>query len=101
MAKKPKFEKLSINYYRRGELRYETAYNAREAARKATKMAKQGWEATVQSFGSLGTKRGVHMTCGSQTRGWADKRKRDADKMVRPFAKCTMTPAFKKRIKVR
>lgn len=49
---KPKFEKLSVNLYRKGVIRYATAYNAADAARFATKEARAGWEATVQ-FASL------------------------------------------------
>jgi len=90
-AKKPKFEKLSINMQRRGELRYEMAYTAREAASKATKAAKQGWDVKVQNWQSLGTNRNVQMTC-TPSAGIAKTR-------TRWVAKCTVMPAFKKRLK--
>jgi len=87
MPKWPKTEKLSVNMSRRGELRYDTAYNAPEAARIATKWAKKGWSVRVQSWRSLGTKRGIQMTCEpSLTRG-------------KEIAKCEIAPPFKKRLK--
>lgn len=90
-AKKPKFEVLSVNMERRGELRYEKAYNAREAAAIATKAAKQGWDVKVQNWRSLGTNRNVQMTC-TPSAGIPKTR-------TRWVARCTTTPGFKKRLK--
>jgi hypothetical protein len=86
---KQKFQKLSVNLYRRGELRYETAYNARDAARIATKMAKKGWSVKVQPWNSLGTKRNIRMTCEPVTRG------------QKVAAACMIEPSFKRQIKMR
>lgn len=91
MAKaKPKLEKLSVNLFRRGEVRYEIAYYAHDAAKLATKWARKGWQAEVQAWGSLGTKRNVFMSCGP-----ASATKRPGH---REIAACSITPAFKKRI---
>lgn len=89
--KKAKFEKLSVNLYRRGELRFETVYSAAEAARIAAKWTRKGWDATVQPWESLGTKRNVFMSC----KPFMGKR---GNKV---FARCQLTPAFKKRIQRR
>lgn len=91
MSRRPKTEKLSVNMSRRGELRYETAYTAPEAARIATKYAKQGWRVKVQSWQSLGTKRGVQMTCAPTS----------STKTSKTYASCEIAPAFKKRLKTR
>jgi hypothetical protein len=97
VPKKPKFEKLSINMERRGELRYATAYNARDAAKIATKAAKQGWDTTVQSFSSLGTKRGIYMECHSSKVSAG----RDPGFLAKAVARCKLSPAFKKRLRGR
>ena len=87
--KKPKFGKLSINSERRGQLMFDTAYNAPDAARIATKRAKQGWKVQVQNWASLGTSRNIQMRCEPATK---------RDKTV---ARCTLSSAFKKQIRGR
>lgn len=88
--KRPKFEKLAINMERGLVIRYDSAYNAPEAARIATKAAKDGWRVTIQSWGSA-YKRNILMTCGPAS----SVNKRSRSKLI---ASCTMTPAFKKRL---
>ncbi len=96
--KKPKWEKLSISCLRRGEVQYETAYNAPEAARKATKRAKAGWSCkiTKSGSGSYSDKRKpvAFMTCEPS----ANPSVHDYGPHRKTFAKCSMTPAFKKRV---
>lgn len=92
--KRPKTEKLSVNLRKGGELRYETAYDAPEAARIAASWAKKGWAAEVQAWQSLGTRRNVYMTCRGSSAAF--KRHGRSDKL---FAKCEMKPAFKRRVK--
>jgi len=84
-------EKLAVNSERRGQMKFDTAYTATEAARMATKLAKAGWKVTVQLWGHGGTRRGILMTCTPAT----GRRRQTAT------AHCTVTPAFKKRIKWR
>ena len=90
--KKPKFEALTINLQRGGELRFESAYSAPEAARIATKWARKGWDAQVK------TKRGTVklMTCTPSKRKayWSDPD-------PKAHAICKLTPAFKKRVRGR
>jgi hypothetical protein len=81
-ARKLKFEKLQISGFRRGEIRYDHAYNARDAARKATKLARKGYDVKVRGRGPQ-----VRMHCEPTS-------KRD-----RTYASCTMTPTFKRQIK--
>ena len=92
MAKKQKFEKLWIHAERKGELQSNTAYNARDAARIAAKRARKGWKVKVTSTNG----RTPFMTCSpSSTKAyWSDPD-------VKPHAICTMTPAFKKRVRGR
>jgi len=85
---KPKFEKYAVNAIRRGELRYDTVYNAADAARSAAKFARQGYSVRVQPWRSLGTDRNVMMTCEPAS-GVRTKKLN---------ARCTMTPSFKKQI---
>jgi hypothetical protein len=90
LAKKPKFEHLTVNLKRGGELRYETAYNARDAARIATKFARKGWSVEVKPWG--GNAR--FMTCEPSARKgyWSDPD-------PKAHAICKLTPAFKKRVR--
>lgn len=94
MAKKPKFEKLFVNLQRSGELRYETAYNAKDAARIAAKHARKGWSVKVTSGAK--TRAATFMSCEPSARKayWSDPD-------VKAHAICTMTPAFKKRVRGR
>lgn len=87
MAKrKPKWTKYQISMTRRGVMRFDAAYNAPDAARKATKQAKDGWTVEVQG----GTKRLVtHMTC------------KPALKRGKAYAVCTMRPTFRQAIQRR
>jgi hypothetical protein len=94
-ARKQRTQKLTVTGNRRGEIRYHTAYTAQEAARKATKMARDGWKTTVTSAHSGHVK----MTCEPQVRGWADRRRRERNDRVGPHAECKIKPAFKKQIK--
>lgn len=87
-APKQKTEKYSVNGIRRGELRYDTKYNATDAARSATKLARQGYSVTVQPWASLGTKRNVMMTCEPAS----------GVRTKKGNARCTMVPSFKKQI---
>jgi hypothetical protein len=89
---KAKFEKLQINLSRGGELRFETAYDAREAARIATKWARKGWAVKVNSM----TGRTPFMTCEPSARKayWSDPD-------PKAHAICKLTPAFKKRVRGR
>ena len=80
MPRKPKFEKLQISCLRRGEMQFETAYDARDAAKRATRRAKAGWSVKVSARGPRAL-----MEC------------KPAAKNGKAFASCTMTPAFKKR----
>jgi hypothetical protein len=92
MPKKPTFEKLNISALRSGEIRFATAYSAPEAAKIATKMARQGWRVEVQAWGSGHVK----MKCEPDWKYRAS----DTPRGVR-FARCTMKPAFKKQLKRR
>ncbi len=101
MAKKPKFEKLALNMRRGGELRFDTAYNAPEAARLAVKHARKGWDVEVTAggagtYGASKRKSVAFMSCTPSARKayWSDP---DG----KAHAKCTMTPAFKKRVRGR
>lgn len=85
-----KTQKLSINGIRRGELRYDTQYNATDAARSATKLARQGYQVTVQPWRSTGS-RNIAMTCEPVV----------AKRGSKTVAVCKMTPAFKKQLKLR
>lgn len=90
--KKPKFEPITINLQRGGELRYESAYNAPEAARIATKWARKGWSVEVKP------KRGTmkFMTCEP-----SKKKAYWSDPDPKAHAICKLTPAFKKRVRGR
>jgi hypothetical protein len=94
MPKKPKFEKLNISALRRGEIRFATAYSAPEAAKIATKMARQGWRVEVQAWGSGHVKMKCEPDWKYPNRGRGENRKHD-------IARCTMKPAFKKQLKRR
>lgn len=89
---KPKFEKLAVNLQRGGELRYETAYNAREAAKIATKWARKGWEVEVKPWSGSAK----YMTCSP-----SKKKAYWSDPDPKAHAVCTLTPAFKKRVRGR
>lgn len=93
-ARKQKFGKLTINLYRRGEIRYEHAYYPNEAAKKATKWARKGWEAKVYSSGS-GSYSSSKRTPKTLMECKPSPKKRGSGE----FANCTIAPAFKKRIK--
>lgn len=86
MARSPKTEKLQISALRRGEIRFDTKYTAPEAAKSATRFARQGWTVEVQS-GHRTKRTTVFMKCVPVVKG------------SKTFAKCSMTPAFKKRIR--
>jgi len=96
--KKPVWEKLSISALRRGEIQYDAAYNARDAARIATQRARQGWsvKVTKSGGGSYSNKRlpPAMMTCEPS----ASHSVHDYGPHRKTFARCTMTPAFKKRV---
>ena len=94
MAKAPrqKFQKLSITGNRHGEIRFETKYNARDAARAATALAKRGYLVDVTAFDSGHRK----MRCVPVMRGEHKSRV-----YTKPGAHCTIKPAFKKQIKGR
>ena len=102
--KKPVWEKLQISSLRRGEVQFDTAYNARDAAKIAAKRARQGWSVKVvkSGGGSYANKRipPAMMTCepsvtaAVQSVGYLNK----TGIHRKPFARCTMTPAFKKRV---
>lgn len=95
MPRKPKqrkqqFQKYQISLQRGGVIRFDDAYYPVEAARKATKHAREGWTAEVQSYSGRGWDVGrktVHMTCAPKMRG------------KRTIAECKLKPAFKKRVK--
>jgi hypothetical protein len=92
MAKKrkPEFRRYQIALERGLVSRFDDAYDARTAARKATKHARTGWKAEVQTFSGRGLQAGrktVHMTCKPVARG------------RRVVAECVLKPAFKKRVK--
>jgi hypothetical protein len=92
MAKQRKWEtkKYQIALQRGGVSHFDDAYDARTAARKATKHARTGWRAEVQTFSGRGLQAGrktVHMTCKPVARG------------RRTVAECVLKPAFKKRVK--
>lgn len=84
-TRKQLFGKYHINLYRKGEIRFDNASYPVDAARKATKWARKGWEAKVMK--STGPK--TLMTCKPTTK------KRGAGE----YASCVIAPAFKKRIK--
>ena len=79
------FMKLQISMLRRGEIRYETAYDAAEGARLAAKWAKKGWKVEVQKVTRKGLP--VQMTCEPLER---------KGKMT---ARCAIKPGFKKAMK--
>jgi len=87
MRKRPKVHKLAVNALRKGEMRYETAYDAPEAARIATRWARAGWKVEIQNWRSLGTKRHVYMTC------------EPAARKGKTIALCSIKPSFKKEIR--
>jgi hypothetical protein len=95
--KKPATQKLDISMIRRGVLQYETAYTAPEAARIATKFAKQGWTVDVIRWGGRSAhygdtsnlRRNVKMTC------------KPVEKRGKVYAACTMKPDFKKAVLLR
>ncbi len=91
MAKRgQKTMKLLISGMRRGEMRFNTEYTPREAARSATKMARAGFDVQVKLPSGH-----VKMTCapkGGYTKGSAASGKRG-------IASCQIKPAFKKLIK--
>lgn len=91
---KPKFERLTISCLRGGEIQYATKYNARDAAREATKRAKDGWSCKI--LGGAGKRSTTFMSCEPSAR-----RKYWSDPKPKAHAICTMTPAFKKRIRGR
>lgn len=79
------FMKLQLSLDKRGEMRFDTAYDAAEGARLATKWAKQGWKVRVQKVTRKGLP--VQMTCEPLER---------KGKMT---ARCTIKPGFKKAMK--
>jgi hypothetical protein len=92
---KQRTQKLAITGNRRGEIRFETAYNARDAARAATAMAKKGYLVDVTAFHSGRLK----MRCVPVKRSGAlSPHPLHYDK---PGAHCTVKPPFKKQIKGR
>lgn len=87
MAKrKAKWLKYQISMIRRGVMRFDDAYNAPDAARKATRHAKDGWTVEVQTNNKRLT---THMTC------------KPALKKGKAFAVCTMRPTFRQAIQRR
>jgi hypothetical protein len=93
-ARKQKFQSLTISMERGLTSRFADATGARDAARIATKAAREGWNAEVYSFPRSGYNPGrkhVKMTCQPvhDVTGHGPKVK----------AACTITPAFKKQIK--
>lgn len=90
--RKPKFEALTVHLKRGGEIRFESAYDAPEAARLATKWARKGWDAEVKSK----TGSAKFMTCTPSKRKayWSDPD-------PKAHAICKLTPAFKKRVRGR
>lgn len=91
MAKKPKFEKLQISCLKGGEMQFETAYDARDAAKRATRRAKAGWSCKVNTYSAKRTV--TMMTCEPSQR----ISRHDYGPHRKVFARCTMTKAFKKR----
>lgn len=89
-TRRQRTQKLTITGNRRGEIRFETKYNARDAARAATAMAKKGYLTDVTAFHS-GHKK---MSCVPVMRGKHGGRTYD-----KAVAHCTIKPAFKKQIK--
>ena len=85
-----KFEKLWIHLYRGGEIRDETAYNARDAARIGTKWARKGW--SVKVLPRSGSR--AFMTCEP-----SKKKAYWSDPDPKAHAICKLTPAFKKRVR--
>lgn len=79
------FMKLQLSLDKRGEMRFDTAYDAAEGARLATKWAKQGWKVRVQKVTRKGLP--VQMTCEPLER---------KGKMT---ARCAIKPGFKKAMK--
>lgn len=90
--RKPKTEHLAINLKRGGELRFESAYTAPEAARIATKWARKGWDVEVKPYHG----NAKFMTCTPSKRKayWSDPD-------PKAHAICKLTPAFKKRVRGR
>ena len=89
---KPKFEKLFLNLQRGGELRFDTAHSAPEAARLGAKYARKGWSVKITSRAG----KTPFMTCEPST-----KRAYWSDPDPKAHAICKLTPAFKKRVKVK
>jgi hypothetical protein len=87
-----KFEKLTLQLRKGGEMRFETAYNAYDAAKAAARWSRKGWDVEVVAASS------GHgfMTCKPSARKayWSDPD-------VKAHAVCKISPAFKKRIRVR
>lgn len=96
MARKWPTKKYQITSTRRGTSRFDDAYDARAAARTATKRALEGYRAEVVTFGSgRSARRTVHMTCEPTIVENTLKPGSDP----RAVARCTLKPAFKKRVK--
>lgn len=84
-------KRYQINLERGLTSRFDDAFSALEAARKATKHARAGWTAEVASYSGRGMyhtgRKTVHMTCRPQMRG------------AKTVAACVLKPAFKKRVR--
>lgn len=88
--KRPTFEKLTLTLTKGGGIQFDTKYDAPSAARAATKAARQGWDVKVSKSWVGKREPKTLMSC-----------KPSARKDVKAHAICSMTPAFKKRIRGR
>jgi hypothetical protein len=96
MARKWPTKKYQITSTRRGTSRFDDAYDAREAARTATRRAIEGYRAEVVTFGAGARgRRMVHMTCEPTVVENTLK----PGSTPRAVARCSLKPAFKKRVK--
>lgn len=84
-------KKYQISSTQRGAMRFDDAWDAREAARVATRRAREGYKVEVQTYSGTGWvagRKSVKMTCEPAV-----------SRTGKPITKCQINPAFKKKIR--